>query len=266
MDIRNIFDITMIIGIVALSVKEFLLSYLKEKGRNLARKEDIEEITKKIESVKAQYTESIEKLKADLSIRNEQQLRIIEKRNGSLLKLYEDCCKLISEKIHPAYFLTKQYQTLSSVQISNENFSLKLLSNLINYPINYQRSTGRLLIKIISSGSKVFLFYPSNNPNDLVITSIIKLMESTYNFQQNFNNEFPKLMCSFNNIILPYLTKKHFNSIDFEIINNSINDYIKKMEPNIDAISKAVGQYSAALHIYFNNLGQKQLANQFFQK
>lgn len=36
-------------------IKEYFPSYMKEKGKNLATKEDIEEITKKIESVKSEF-------------------------------------------------------------------------------------------------------------------------------------------------------------------------------------------------------------------
>jgi hypothetical protein len=39
------------------------------QGKNLATKEDIAEITNKIESVKAQYNESIERLKGELAAR-----------------------------------------------------------------------------------------------------------------------------------------------------------------------------------------------------
>jgi len=43
-----------------------LNSYAKKKGENLATKEDIEEITRKVESVKTEYMSQLEKLKSEL--------------------------------------------------------------------------------------------------------------------------------------------------------------------------------------------------------
>src|SRR5215471_10590561 len=51
------------IGIIVLLWRNYLATYLGEKGKNLATKEDIAAITKKIESVKALYAYDAEKSK-----------------------------------------------------------------------------------------------------------------------------------------------------------------------------------------------------------
>ncbi|MCF8054648.1 MAG: hypothetical protein K9K75_05465 [Deltaproteobacteria bacterium] len=48
--------------------RKFLFSYTTEKGKNLATKEDVEEITNKVEEVKSSYVAEIERLKVELSI------------------------------------------------------------------------------------------------------------------------------------------------------------------------------------------------------
>lgn len=45
---------------------QYLISYFKEKGKNLATKEDIKDITQKVEEVKNIYSSSLEKYKVDL--------------------------------------------------------------------------------------------------------------------------------------------------------------------------------------------------------
>lgn len=50
-------------------VAAFIGSYLGEKGKNLATKEDIEKITHQVEGVKRQHQEIIENLKADHQLR-----------------------------------------------------------------------------------------------------------------------------------------------------------------------------------------------------
>lgn len=57
--------------IVGLLLKHYLPPYLTEKGKNLATKEDIEEITNKIERVRSQYASEIEKLKSELQNQSE---------------------------------------------------------------------------------------------------------------------------------------------------------------------------------------------------
>ena len=49
-------------------VREFLPGYLREKGKNLATKEDIAEITREIEAVRSSYSTEMERLRADLRV------------------------------------------------------------------------------------------------------------------------------------------------------------------------------------------------------
>ena len=58
----------------------FLGSYLKKKAENVATKQDIEEITKKIEDIRAQYTAQLESYKASLQLSNQLKLAALEKR------------------------------------------------------------------------------------------------------------------------------------------------------------------------------------------
>ena len=52
-------------GVIAfLLLKHFVPSYLSEKGKNLATREDIEEITRKVEGIRTQYLSLVEQLKA----------------------------------------------------------------------------------------------------------------------------------------------------------------------------------------------------------
>jgi hypothetical protein len=62
--------------VVFLLIKSFLPGYLSEKGKNLATKEDIREITAEVESVKNQYAVLIEELKAKHQLR----LAAVERR------------------------------------------------------------------------------------------------------------------------------------------------------------------------------------------
>lgn len=58
---------TLISLLFGLILGNFLPKYLSKKGENLATKEDISEITDKIESVKHEYANDLESVKAELS-------------------------------------------------------------------------------------------------------------------------------------------------------------------------------------------------------
>ena len=68
----NFIAIVILIILIPFFIKVYLPSYFTEKGKNLATKEDIKEITDKIESVKTYYTKEIEAYK--------KQLELLEKR------------------------------------------------------------------------------------------------------------------------------------------------------------------------------------------
>jgi len=60
-------------------------SYLREKGKNIATKEDIGEITTQVEKAKSEYSEQLEKLKSELAqkshlsrIRYEREMKVFE--------------------------------------------------------------------------------------------------------------------------------------------------------------------------------------------
>jgi len=79
-----------------LFVKHHLPSYLMEKGKNLATKEDIELITHKVESIRTQYAADMERLKSSLTLT----VQLLEKRR----QVYEEIAQLMRVFLsgHPA--------------------------------------------------------------------------------------------------------------------------------------------------------------------
>jgi hypothetical protein len=85
----------------------FMGSYLKKKAENIATKEDIEEITKKIEDIRAQYMAELESHKASLQLSNQLKLAALDKRLQKHQEAYTLWRKLLfnlrnEEKIGPA--------------------------------------------------------------------------------------------------------------------------------------------------------------------
>lgn len=70
--------------IICLILKFYLPGYLREKGKNLATKDDIGEITKKIEQVKTEYAKELEQHRSGIWL---EQQRIVWLREEFALKL-----------------------------------------------------------------------------------------------------------------------------------------------------------------------------------
>ena len=67
--------------IVFIWLKKYLPDYLKEKGKNLATKEDIGEITDRIEAVKTDYARQLELFKNEISLldkRREMSVQVVD--------------------------------------------------------------------------------------------------------------------------------------------------------------------------------------------
>lgn len=81
-----IISLVSLIGLVVagLLLRRFLPSYMTEKGKNLASKEDLAHITTLVEGVKSQYAADIERLKAVLLSEGQ----VVERRR----RVYEEMC------------------------------------------------------------------------------------------------------------------------------------------------------------------------------
>lgn len=68
MDVNLVADVVLFISIfiVGLLIKTYLPGYIGEKAKNLATKEDIADITSKIEQVKVEYAKQLELYKSDI--------------------------------------------------------------------------------------------------------------------------------------------------------------------------------------------------------
>ena len=78
--------------IIYMIVKSFIPSYLSEKAKNLATKEDIGKITNEIESVKADYAEVLEELRSE----NQLKLAAIEREKTIKKEVYMDAVEAIT--------------------------------------------------------------------------------------------------------------------------------------------------------------------------
>jgi hypothetical protein len=100
--------IILCLGVGALLWRSFFPSYMMEKGKNLATKEDIAEITKQVEGIKDTYSRSLKDLEHQNALvleqlRAQQQLRLVapEKRLAAHQEAFTLWRKLNAELFSP---------------------------------------------------------------------------------------------------------------------------------------------------------------------
>lgn len=92
-------QVVILLGIGSLYLfKKYLFSYSSEKGKNLATKEDIGDITRKVEEVKTGYVTELERLKVDLSLLSrknnillDEKIRVFKKLQKRLVDFKKYC-------------------------------------------------------------------------------------------------------------------------------------------------------------------------------
>jgi hypothetical protein len=131
--------ITQIITSVILIIKIYGKSYLAEKGKNLAQKEDIEEITNKIEGIKSLYKKESDLLKEQIShLLDIQSSHRTEERNAII-------------HFHETYY--HWIYTILEIPVDSYNFNtINLLldkkAELQDYFININKASARMVLLV----------------------------------------------------------------------------------------------------------------------
>ncbi len=84
---------TVIVILGGFILKNLLPSYFNQKGKNLADKEDIAELTKRIESVKQDFSKDIESFKNKLSYEREYKMRQKIEERDAIYDFWSNICE-----------------------------------------------------------------------------------------------------------------------------------------------------------------------------
>jgi hypothetical protein len=115
----------LIIVVVSNFLWQYLSTYLKKKGENVATKEDIAAITAEIERVRQQYAEGLERLKASLDVSNRLRTSAVEKRLEKHQEAYVLWTELFwslhnSEKLSKCIITCQDWWVKNSLYLSEE--------------------------------------------------------------------------------------------------------------------------------------------------
>lgn len=226
--------INLIIYIILIAIfKNYIPSYLKQKGTNLAQKEDIAEITNKVEEIKQQYIHQQEKIKAELGIIISQKNAINNEARKIAIKLYDKCILLIGDKFQ---------MKIDKVLVNFEQY--------VQFIIEYQKSVLDLFSDIYIYHYRLYIFFNENS--EIVQTSTAVLMSSIA-----LKELFLKHFGEFRTQILEeiWVVNKMPNDIDYykevakktdlagKKYHDAINDAFIDLKNKIEKYQKALNRY-----------------------
>lgn len=170
----------------------FFKEYFKKKGANLADKEDIQNITEKIESVKKVFTDDSEKLKTTLKLLSEKQLQINNDQKDAIITFFDSYSKWINvgllqikvnmyfrntidnlrqreDLIDSLYTETTMKQSRLILLVDNEEI-VKLSHNLMITTLEFNNWVKTILIKLRlnleadKSNFELFMMFKDEKP------------------------------------------------------------------------------------------------------
>lgn len=232
-----ILNLLVIAGIVILGlfIKSYLPSYMDQKGRNLAQKEDVQEITKKIEAVRSEHAAEIEKLKADLTLTIQNELLVQEQERDALLHFFEHCQTLLVDKL----------------QINPGDFPIDGGKSLHEHGV----SVRKLCVSIYTDYHRLFLYFSGT---DKVLQKAAEVVGGVRMIQMVFKKHFGKVTTALVEEGHTLLSKGD-DAKAKEIIKNS-NEIVKAfwddVNEGINVMSQAFGNYLEELNKYFKRRGR----------
>jgi|GEM_PF-4128162 len=107
-------------------IKLFSKSYIQEKGKNLATKEDIGGITTIVENIKAEISENNEILKSNLSLKSEHKLNVRAGERDALFSYFKSVKKLTSMLVRFdfTYYTENDHEELRNIDRTFEQYFL----------------------------------------------------------------------------------------------------------------------------------------------
>jgi hypothetical protein len=203
MDVTHITDfkfwfivIVQIAGFGFVCLKLYAKSYSSEKGKNLATKEDIGEITQIVESIKTSLAQKTEELKSDLSYKNEHLIHLRAAERTAIINYYKATWVLVLNFTKPDLIkyeidnFDKGKDDISDLKTLRYISEAELILNKIKEDISNLK-----YLKDISESELMFFYYEPK------LTSIIeKLNSSLSEFERALLRTINLLLQVFNEI------------------------------------------------------------------
>jgi len=215
-----------VVTIVGFFLKSYLPSYFGEKGKNLATKEDISDITNRVEEVKAAYSAKIEGIRSAIAEISGNRNEYLHEQRACLLKFYD---------------------------LSVEFFYEKLVVNFGDFPIDqgqslakYQSSFFELVSNLLKSYQRIVVYFDHKEQVRIEAENTLnQVLQARAVMKQYFGKV--KLTAIDENDVALSGEKKRYNSV-VEASNKADEEYWNAMRPVTTELQKSLQRYLTALN------------------
>ena len=222
------------IFIAGLFLRKYLPTYLSKKGENLATKEDIAEITQRIESVKNSYASQLERFRSALSVSANQRTAFTEQQRRTLFQFFDHCVELIADKL----------------RVNPGDFPMNDIGQSLT---KHQQTVSDLFTMIIVDYYRILLYFDANS--DLVATAT-KIIQSSSSVNQAFKKHFGKVKMALIEETNPSLGGEkaaYHQAVDRT--NEAARTYHEAVDPHIRTMEEEFRNYMQFLNVYLRQQG-----------
>ena len=215
----------------------YLSSYLKQKGENLATKEDVGDIAHKIEAVRVQYASELEHLRTRLHVTASEQSAFMENQRKALLSFFDDCVTLLGVKISesPGDLPFDQGRSL----------------------LEYQSTVMKLFSKVYLDYHRLILYF---GPESGLLTAASEILTSSRDTRAAFRKHFGKVKMALieeENALSSGKTEAIQKAV--KDTNEVSNEYWKRMAHHIKRMQSAFEKYLVALNNHLRTTGSSRI-------
>jgi hypothetical protein len=162
------------IFIAMLFLRKYLPSYFSEKGKNLATKEDIGEITRVVEAIRAQHSAELEVMKAAFGYTAAERSAIAGNQRAATLQFLDACTDLL---------LGKLQINLGDLPIDGGNSLAK-----------YQQSVADLSVDVLKHYYRLLVYLESASP---IAAAAGAFITNAWKFRPVFRTHFGRVKLAF---------------------------------------------------------------------
>lgn len=220
--------VVLILIAIGVFFRDYILSYAKKKGENLATKEDIAGITQQIETVTSDYKMNIEKLRASLQVVTSHVATVRDYQREAMIDFYDKALLLLLDKLQTNFgdFPYDDGKTLW----------------------DYQEATKSLFTGLYVSYHRLLLF---SEPGSEYLHAAAELLTDVFLIGQSFRSKFSKLKSAILDEWIAHKSDDHAKySSAVDKTNEAARTYNTEMGPLHQQAMDRFSNYVKALNRY----------------
>lgn len=233
--------ILLAIALATWANRNYLAPYTKARAQNLATKQDISEITERVEDVRSKYVAELEGLKAHLEVTTANRSAFAENRREALISFFDDSLILVGKL--------------------NENLGDIPSNRMEEELLEYQEKVFDLFTKIFRDYHRLLLYFGSDSE---LVGEAEHFAQSARKARNAFKSNFGSVK-----VTLVREANAHMSRGERDLhqaideTNQANQEFRDAINPHTEKMTDAFQNYLVALNNYLRSEGHQKMMNPF---